>query len=223
MKVKICCIKSVKEAMTAIRHGATALGLVGPMPSGPGPIGLDLISRISADIPAHIDSFYLTSKTSFDDIVSEYELAQTSHIQLTDHVEESVRIKLKNTYPELKIVQVIHVQDGSSIDQAMSYAESSDALLLDSGSPTNSLKTLGGTGKTHDWRISAEIVRSLSIPVYLAGGLKASNVLEAVERVQPHGIDLCSSVRTNDIMDEHKIARFFKVLRENDLLNKTFA
>lgn len=197
--------------MTAIRHGATALGLVGPMPSGPGPIGLDLIARIVSDIPAGIDSYYLTSKTQLEDIVSEYDKVKSSHLQLTDYVTEEVRLSLKSKYPKLKLVQVIHVTDESSIALARKMSSSSDFLLLDSGAPHNDIKELGGTGRTHNWDISRQIVEAVNIPVYLAGGLNAGNVKEAFRTVKPYGIDLCSGVRTSNNLDPHKLGKFFDV------------
>ena len=57
------------------------------------------------------------------------------------------------------------------------------------------IKLLGGTGKTHNWDLSKTIVESVSVPVYLAGGLDTHNIVEAVEKVNPYSIDLCSGVR----------------------------
>jgi len=88
-----------------------------------------------------------------------------------------------------------------------------DAILLDSGNPSLPVKVLGGTGKTHDWSLSKEIVDRCGKPVFLAGGLKAENVREAIERVRPYAVDICSGVRTNGLLDEKKLAPFMNEVR----------
>ena len=157
-KVKICCISTEKEAQMALEAGADYLGFVGPMPSGPGPIPLDKIAQIRASVPTGTECFYLTSKVNIEQIAREYEIALTSHIQLTDHVTEQTKSKLKHLFPHVKIVQVVHVASDASVDEAIMYAESSDFLLLDSGNPNKNIKELGGTGRTHNWEISKKIV-----------------------------------------------------------------
>lgn len=213
MKVKICCIKSVQEAQAAIKAGADVLGLVGPMPSGPGPITAEEAGAIVETIPEHVDSFYLTSKTRFESIAEEYLVVKSSHVQLTDHLEPETRLRLKSEFPNLKIVQVVHVIDENDINRAREYSESSDFLLLDSGSPNKTIKELGGTGRTHNWAISKSIVEKVHVPVFLAGGLKTENVLEAIQSVKPYGIDLCSGVRTEDRLDEEKLKLFMHTVR----------
>jgi phosphoribosylanthranilate isomerase len=213
MKVKICCIKSVDEAQTAIEAGADVLGLVGPMPSGPGPITAKEAGSIVETLPGHIDSYYLTSKTHFESIAEEYLKVKSSHIQLTDHLEAGTRRQLKSEFPHLKIVQVVHVLANEDIDKAQVYAESSDLLLLDSGSPNTAVKELGGTGRTHNWTISKSIVEKVKIPIFLAGGLKSENVIQAIQTVQPYGLDLCSGVRTQDRLDQKKLELFMKTVR----------
>jgi phosphoribosylanthranilate isomerase len=109
-------------------------------------------------------------------------------------------------------VQVIHVADGDSIEEAVRVASSVDALLLDSGNPKASLKTLGGTGNVHNWEISREIVKAVDIPVFLAGGLHSNNVRQAIETVKPFGVDICSGVRTEGRLDPDKLGAFIKAV-----------
>lgn len=213
MKLKVCCIKSPEEAQMAIAHGADALGLVGPMPSGPGPISPQQAGIIAQYLPENTMSFYLTSKTSFETISEEYETVRSTHIQLTDHTESIDRARLKESYPKVKLVQVVHVIDEDSIQQAIDYQENSDYLLLDSGAPNNSVKELGGTGRIHNWDISKQIVDQCELPVFLAGGINDGNVRDAIAHVNPYGIDLCSSLRTNDNLDADKLDSFIKAIR----------
>ncbi len=212
VRVKICCISSIDEAHVAIAAGADALGLVSEMPSGPGVIADGEIEQIVRTVPPPISTFLLTSKTSAKDIISQQLRFRNNVLQLVDHVEPAHHKQLHESLPGISIVQVVHVRDESSVHQAMTYAENVDALLLDSGNPALAVKQLGGTGRTHDWELSREIVRSVSIPVFLAGGLHAENVKDAIREVQPFGLDLCSGVRTNCNLDPVKLTAFFDAL-----------
>ncbi len=209
-RIKICCISSVAEAALAVRYGASAVGLVGHMPSGPGVITDELIYTIAQTVSRAVDTFLLTSETSAADIIAHHGRVLTNTIQLVDTLKDGTHQQIKKALPFIKLVQVIHVMDESSIDEAIRIAEHVDALLLDSGNPNLAVKELGGTGRTHNWNISKRIVESSKIPVYLAGGLNAENVKEAIDTVQPFGLDLCGAVRTNGQLDEAKLDAFFK-------------
>ena len=211
-KVKICCISSIEEAQKAIHAGADALGLVGHMPSGPGIISNDKILEINKYIDSQIETFLLTSETTVNGIIEHYQKVQTTTIQLVDKIETGGHTRLREILPKVKIVQVLHVLDERTIEEAIQIMPYVDALLLDSGNPNLEIKTLGGTGKTHNWEISKSIVGISNIPVWLAGGLRAANVQAAINQVQPHGVDLCSGVRTNGDLDERKLTTFFKKL-----------
>ena len=209
-KVKICCISSVEEARMAIEAGASAIGLVGPMPSGPGIISNELIAEIAKQIPPSIETFLLTSETKVEHIIAHYKKVKTTTIQLVDALEGRNYKVLKTALPEVKIVQVIHVLNEASIKEALEIAPEVDALILDSGNPNLKVKELGGTGKTHNWNLSKQIVERSNTPVYLAGGLKPENVQAAMEQVQPYGLDLCSGVRTNKQLDQSKLKAFME-------------
>ncbi len=207
-KIKICCISSVDEAKLAIKYGASALGLVSAMPSGPGPISEELIAEIITHIPKGIASFLLTSKQDADSIIAQQRKTKATTLQLVDSVSFEVYHVLRKELSGISIVQVIHVMDESSIDEAKSIAPLVDMILLDSGNPKLAIKELGGTGRKHDWSLSRKIVESINKPVFLAGGLNAENVRKAIEIVKPYGVDLCSGVRTNGVIDEEKLCRF---------------
>ncbi len=87
-----------------------------------------------------------------------------------------------------------------------------DALLLDSGRPSAEVPELGGTGRIHDWSVSREIVRSVGVPVILAGGLRSDNVAEAVAAVVPFAVDVCTGIRTNGRLDPVKLEAFAQAL-----------
>jgi phosphoribosylanthranilate isomerase len=209
-KIKICCISSIEEANLALQYGADALGLVGNMPSGPGIISDEMIADIAKIVPTDKLSFLLTSETNGDAIIQHHHRTKTNTIQLVDEVATGAFTILRNEIPATKLVQVIHVIDEKSIDEALALAEKVDYLLLDSGNPNLAVKELGGTGRVHNWAISKHIIEQSKVPVFLAGGLHTDNVKEALDKVNPYGFDLCSGVRTNKKLDEQKLAAFFK-------------
>lgn len=209
-KIKICCISSILEAKQAISYGASALGLVAKMPSGPGPISDELINKIVRTIPPPIASFLLTSRTDSLDIINHQKLVNSNVIQLVDALKSGIYEDFKREIPSIKIVQVIHVIDEKTLDEALEISEKVDALLLDSGNPNLAIKELGGTGRIHNWAISRQIVEQSKVPVFLAGGLKVENVRAAIDAVQPYGLDLCSGVRTEGKLDPYKLEMFFE-------------
>ena len=207
-RIKICCIASLLEAKMAIEYGADALGLVGKMPSGPGPIPDWLIAEIVKTIHPPIASFLLTSEQSSEEIIYHIKRVDTNTVQIVDELTTGTYSDIRTALPHLKIVQVIHVTGEESIDDAVRISPNVDALLFDSGSPKASLKILGGTGNVHNWDLSREIVKAVDIPVFLAGGLHANNVRQAIETVRPFAVDICSGVRTEGRLDPNKLEAF---------------
>lgn len=210
IRVKICCISTKEEAKLAIKYGASAVGLVSQMPSGPGVIPEELISEIAEVIPPGISSFLLTSKQDAGSIIQQQRRTGVNTIQLCDRLETGSYDQLRKAMPGISLVQVIHVNGRESVDEAVSVSPYVNAILLDSGNQTLPIKELGGTGRVHDWNLSAEIRSAVNIPVFLAGGLTPENVLEAVRKVHPFGVDICSGVRTSGKLDLSKLGRFFE-------------
>lgn len=212
-KIKICCISSIKEAELAIKYGANAIGLVSSMPSGPGVIDDELITKIAATVRGQIDTFLLTSKRSVGEIIAQLKNAGTSTVQICDSLLEGTHNEIKDQLPGINVVQVIHVVDEESVEEAIAAAKTADALLLDSGNQKLAVKELGGTGRTHNWELSRRIVESVAIPVYLAGGLKPTNVKDAIDSVRPFGVDICSGLRTDGNLDEAKLSEYVKLVK----------
>jgi phosphoribosylanthranilate isomerase len=208
IRIKICCISSVEEAKLAIKYGSDALGFVSAMPSGAGIISEELIPQIVSAIPPPIATFLLTSRVKAEDIISQIIRCNTNTVQLVDRVALEVYLKIHQKLPWIKIVQVIHIKDKNSIEEAKSISPFVDALLLDSGNQSLPVKELGGTGRVHDWSISRTIFKIIDKPVILAGGLNHDNVEEAIRTVRPFGVDVCSGLRTNGHLDEEKLKKF---------------
>jgi phosphoribosylanthranilate isomerase len=210
--VKICCIRRLEEASMAIKAGAAALGLVSKMPSGPGVIAEELIADIASHVPPGVATFLLTSELEPGAVIAQQKRTGVNTLQFVDRLDSWAHQKIRAALPGIALVQVIHVRGPDSIEEALAIAPYVDALLLDSGNPALPVKELGGTGRTHDWSVSRQIRDAAPVPVFLAGGLTAENVYEAICLVEPFGIDLCSGVRTNGRLDSAKVADFFRAV-----------
>ena len=194
----------------AIDAGASAVGLVSAMPSGPGPIPEDLIAEIAATIPPGISSFLLTCLQDAASIIDQQRRLGANTIQICDRLTDGSYQDLREALPGISLVQVVHVTGPEAVDEAIEVAPHVDAILLDSGNQSLAIKELGGTGRTHDWTLSRKIREAIKRPLFLAGGLNPSNVAAAIREVQPFGIDVCSGLRTNGNLNRKKLIDFFK-------------
>jgi phosphoribosylanthranilate isomerase len=213
VRVKVCCIASLEEARLAIDAGASAIGLVSAMPSGPGVIDEASIAAIAAAVPREVATFLLTAHTDAAPIIEQHRRCRTTTLQLVDSLAPRELRELRRALPRVTLVQVVHVTGPAALDEALAAAPLVDALLLDSGNPALAVKQLGGTGRTHDWAVSREIVECAGVPVWLAGGLNAGNVAEAIATVRPNGLDLCNGVRSEGRLDAGKLAGFMAAVR----------
>jgi phosphoribosylanthranilate isomerase len=205
-------MQSVDEAMLAIEHGASAIGLVSEMPSGPGPIPEERIPEIAAAVPPGIATFLLTCLADPVELVAQHRRCGTSTIQFCDAIDHWTYERLREELPGVALVQVIHVRGERSIDEAVGVAPYVDAILLDSGNASLATKELGGTGRVHDWKVSRRIRENIDVPLWLAGGLTPDNVARAVDIVDPFGVDVCSGLRPNGHLDPYRLERFFDAL-----------
>lgn len=200
----------------AIRNGASAIGLVSEMPSGPGVIDNNQIKAIAAFTPPGVASFLLTSKQDTAAIIQQQKECGTNTIQLCDRLTRGTHLDLKEAMPGIKVIQVIHITGKESVKEALDISHHVDALLLDSGNQSLEVKELGGTGRIHDWLLSKKIIDSVNVPVYLAGGLKPANIFKAIETTRPFGVDVCSGIRSDDKLDELKLKQFCAEVRAAD-------
>jgi phosphoribosylanthranilate isomerase len=212
-RIKICCIASVEEAWMAIGAGANAIGLVSAMPSGPGPIAEELIAEIAAIVPPGVSSFLLTCLQDATSIIDQQRRLRVNTIQICDRLTTGSYQQIREALPGISLVQVIHVTDPESVDEAIAVAPHVDAILLDSGNQSLAIKELGGTGRTHDWTLSRRIREAIEVPLFLAGGLNPGNVAAAIREVQPFGIDVCSGLRTEGALDPQKLSDFIRAIR----------
>ena len=220
----MCCIASPEEMWLAVGAGAAAVGLVSQMPSGPGVISENAIAKIASQVPPGVDSFLLTCTQSAEQIIAQHGRCKTSVIQICDHLTNGSYDELRRALPGVRLVQVVHVVGEGSVAEAVSVAAHVDAVLLDSGRPKAAVKELGGTGRVHDWAISKKIREELGVPLFLAGGLKAENVANAIRQVGPFAVDVCSGVRTDGRLHAMKLKQFMhEVARISDDTTYPFA
>lgn len=204
--VKICGNRSVAEAEEAVRLGADAIGvLVGPHRESQKHFVDDMTARtILASLPPHVMGVLVTTHRNADDIRALVEKAGALHVQCHSDIslEEFSRLK---SLTSAQCIAVVPVSDATSIKIAQQYAAIADMLLLDTAHKGLS----GGTGVAHDWSVSAQIIKSVSIPVLLAGGLNPDNVADAIHIAHPYAVDVRSGVcAPSGDKDTEKMQRF---------------
>src|SRR5688572_24511249 len=141
-RLKVCCIASVEEARIAVAAGASALGLGGEMPSGPGGIADALIAETAAAVPPPASRSLLTSRTDADGIVAHVQACGVDTVQLVDAVPLAAYAAIRASLPYLRIVQVLHVEGEAVVAEAWRVAPHVHALLLDSGRPGAAVREL---------------------------------------------------------------------------------
>ena len=193
------------------------MGFVCAIPTSERTININDATSITTQLPASTKTFLLTSEITAELIRKKARLASVSTVQILAHLSSTESEKLSKILPDIEKVQVIHIQDRSALELIDRYAPYVNAFLLDSGRPDLSPPEYGGTGRTHDWTISAEFVRRSPLPVFLAGGLTPDNVGEAIRKIRPNGVDLCSGVRSNGRLDSTKLEKFIAAVRKIDL------
>jgi phosphoribosylanthranilate isomerase len=215
IRIKICCLASLEEVQLAIAAGADAVGLIpaGAIPSSPRAIEDRTVAAIAARVPPPIATFLLTSERTAAGIARHVLAAGASAVQIASLLSPSESEQLAKLVPTVRRVQVIHVENAGALDLSARYVPHVHAFLLDSGRPSLPTPEYGGTGRTHDWSVSAEFVRRSHHPVFLAGGLTPANVGEAIRKVRPFGVDVCSGVRTQGRLDGDKLDAFINAVR----------
>lgn len=213
VRVKVCCIASIEEAELALELGADALGLVSSMPSGPGVIPDADIATIAEWVGTRAATVLLTSRSSAEGIDEQLTHSRPSVLQICDALPDGEMAIVRQRHPDVVLMPVVHVRGNASIAEAVGLAAKADAILLDSGNPSAQVKELGGTGRVHDWTISRAIREAVGVPLFLAGGLRAANVADAVRTVRPFGVDVCSGVRREGKLDRSTLTAFMTAVR----------
>jgi len=190
--VKVCGIQTREEADVALDCGATALGfLVGLTHRAADEIGEAAARNIVAGLPSGAEAVLVTHLTDPERVAELAASVGARTIQVHGDMAVADLRRLRLLAPGVRLIKAVHVTGEDALGRALAFAADADALLLDS----RTADRLGGTGRTHDWAVSARIVAAISpVPVYLAGGLRPENVAEAIARVCPAGVDANSGV-----------------------------
>lgn len=198
-RVKICGLTSETDRDAAVAAGADAIGvLVDVSVDSPREISADRAADLVAGLPPFVTSVLVTMPDTVEAGLS---------------LQQRVGADAMQVHGTLSPAEVAEVRERSDADvvvatgpaDASAYASVADAVLVDSLNESGG----GGTGETHDWTASRDLVADLSVPVMLAGGLTPDNVREAVERVDPYAVDTASGVEQAGGRKDREAVRAF--------------
>jgi len=210
MRVQIAGIKTIEDALMCVKYDCDAIGLlVGKSHNSDDFISASKAKEIIEALPPFISSVIITHLEDSDEIINILKETNANTVQLHSYIKESEVKKIKEALPYVKILRLIHVSEDGKVLNELEKDFIGDCLFLDSiNVKTNQF---GGTGLTHDWNKSAEIVRKSKLPVILAGGLNPSNVAKAINIVKPYGVDTNSGCKGKDgYRDEEAMKAFIE-------------
>ena len=201
VKIKICGMTNLKDALLAAESGADAVGFI-LYKESPRSISQKEVKEIVVQLPPFVETVGVFVNETSDKVNRIAEKCRLTTVQL--HGEESPafcrRIKRR-------VVKSFRVKDANSLKGMSGYCVS--GFLLDSYSD----ESRGGTGQIFDWNLALRAKKQG--PVILAGGLNPYNVYTAIHRVKPYGVDVCSGVeKSPGTKDSTKINEFIKSVRK---------
>ena len=205
-RVKVCGLMSGDDLAHAVRAGADAVGFVVEIEDSRHCLSAGEAALLIRQVPIYTKSVAVIAPQDVNDAVRLAGQTGADVLQLHGSLAPRDLAELKGKVPQ-KLVAAVAADAG--INAARRYGMVADAVLLDSMVDGK----LGGTGKVHDWGSSAEIVKSLNVPVILAGGLHAGNVAQAIEMVRPYAVDVSSGTETDGRKDPDKINSFVLEVR----------
>ena len=206
IRTKVCGMTRIDDAGVAVEAGADAIGcLVGLDGASPDEASPDLARAVFASLPPYVARVLVTHRTTVAEVADLARATGAQVVQLHGAFPLEAIPELRRAAGHLSVVKCAHVVDEGSIEDALRAAEAADAVLLDS----RTADRIGGTGRVHDWSVSARIVQGSPKPVILAGGLTPDNVAEAIARVRPWGVDVNSGTRGDDGRKSHERIRAF--------------
>ena len=209
MYVKICGIRRQEDALIATELGADAIGLlVGQKHNSPDFVSATVARDISRALPPSVDAVLVTHVENVDELERLLQESEITTIQLHSEIAPSSVERLRHRLPHLKIFKSVNIISADSVAYPEAFNKLVDGFVLDSINLATS--QVGGTGKTHDWSVSRQIVmRYPEVPIILAGGLNSDNVRSAIEYMHPFGVDVNSGTKAADgFKDPRKMEAF---------------
>jgi phosphoribosylanthranilate isomerase len=218
MHVKVCGVRREEDASLAVEFGADGIGLlVGQRHPSPDFISEQLAARIARVLSGKAEAVLVTHVPEVDEIERLLRESEITAVQLHSEILPDGIRELKRRLPNLTVLKSVHVLSRDSMEYPKPYLNLVDGFVLDSFNPATD--QVGGTGLTHDWSISRDIVgRYHDIPIYLAGGLNSGNVAIAIKSVRPFGVDVNSGTKGADgYKDAQKLRDFIDQAKRADL------
>ncbi len=209
MKIKVCGITRLEDAILAVDAGVWAVGFIF-VENTPRYIEPEIARQIIEKLPESIEKVGVFVDSSVSEVLSISKQAGITKIQL--HGDETAEY-CENVSQIIRkeVIKAIHVKDSTDLEKISQYKDSVSYILLD----TYSEKEKGGTGRTFDWEIAKQ-AKSFNIPIILAGGLTPDNITQAYEQVQPYALDLSSGVeKEKGIKDAAKLNKLKEVINDN--------
>lgn len=207
VRVQVAGISKRDDALAAAEFGADYIGFTLGLPGGPHDNLTDSkAGRIASGLPSTalpvlITYNYNTARKAFDAL----KRLGSRIVQFHGEIEASEVLKLREILPGVEVIKAVNVVGSSSIQQAKEFQEYADYLILD----TLYRGKRGATGRTHDWSTSARVVKHCRVPIFLAGGLNPGNLVRAVKKVRPWGVDVHTGIENPDGTKNHdKMKRF---------------
>jgi phosphoribosylanthranilate isomerase len=209
MYVKICGIRREEDALLAAELGADAIGLlVGQSHNSPDFISATVAKDIARALPPSAEAVLVTHVDDMDEVERLLQESEITAVQLHSEIAPSSLERLRGRLPHMKIFKSVSVISADSAAYPEAFEKLVDGFVLDSINVATD--QVGGTGKTHDWSVSRQIVmRYPEVPIILAGGLNSENVRSAIEQVHPFGVDVNSGTKAPDgFKDPRKMEAF---------------
>ena len=202
VRVKICGVTDDADLRAVERAGADAVGVVADVPvDTPRAVSLEAAARLFDAAPPFLTTTLVTMADTAAEATAAADAVGADVLQLhTDLTPEKLRSVREATAGTL-----VAVVDAADPERARAVAPAVDGVLVDSIDDSGA----GGTGETHDWDATGEVVSTLDAPVILAGGLTPDNVAAAVETVRPFAVDVATGVERSGGRKDHDAVQSF--------------
>jgi phosphoribosylanthranilate isomerase len=213
IRIKICGITRDEDLVAASDNGADAVGFVVGVPSSPRSLSLERSAKLVGQVPVFVKSVLVMVPNCIDEIAEAYKAVRPDALQLHGHGLPSVE-EIKEAAPGAALIRGISLKQGEAA-MTVENAASFDAVLLDTYVPGKH----GGTGMIHDWETSRRICKEIRPKrLILAGGLKSSNVQEAIRTVRPYAVDVSTGVEAGPgVKSPEKMKNFIERVRETTI------
>ena len=219
-KIKICGITNLNDMELISSSGADYAGVL--LNVSVSPRSVDEEKAKSLCSRAKIPVVVLLWEPTFKEIEIAYNRLKPYAFQLLSQEKPELVAEIKSKIPDVMIWKSIHLpSSGQSIDisdmrtRIETYVDKgADAILVDTVYKSGSGVQYGGTGRTSNWNTVTELFKNLDVPVFLAGGITPSNVKDAINQVNPYGIDVASGVeKEKGMKDPIKVRELIKIVR----------